>query len=318
MTAAVADRETARAAAPDTALAHDVEWVPHTMVNSYLVGPPGAGSGEWVLIDTGMPFSGGTIRTAAAARFGPDSRPKAIVLTHAHFDHVGAVRELAGLWDVPVYAHRLELPYLTGRSDYPPPDPAVGGGMMAYLCRLYPRRGIDLGPRARVLPADGTVPGMPGWRWVHTPGHSPGHVSFFREADRFLIAGDAFVTTKQESAASALTRLPQEVRRPPAYFTTDWHQARNSVRALARLRPEVAATGHGIPMRGETMRRELEELADHFDRLAVPPVGRYVAEPARADETGTTYVPPPLVEPILGAVAALGIGAAVGWMTGRR
>ena len=41
---------------------------------------------------------------------------------------------------------------------------------------------------------------MPGWRWVHTPGHTAGHVSLFRDADRTLIAGDAFVTTKQESA----------------------------------------------------------------------------------------------------------------------
>jgi glyoxylase-like metal-dependent hydrolase (beta-lactamase superfamily II) len=317
MTSAVADRETVRAAGSDTALAYDVEWVPHTIVNSYLVGPPGAGSGEWVLVDTGMPYSGHTIRDTAAARFGPHSRPKAIVLTHAHFDHVGTLRELAELWDVPVYAHRLELPYITGRSDYPPPDPTVGGGMMSYLCRLYPRKGIDLGSRARVLPAGGTVPGMPGWRWVHTPGHTPGHVSFFRDSDRFLIAGDAFVTTRQESAISALTRLPQEVRRPPAYFTSDWHQARNSVRALARLRPLVAATGHGSPMHGETMLRQLEELADHFDRIAVPSVGRYVGAPAQADEGGTTYVPPPLAGPILGALAALGIGVAVGWMSGQ-
>jgi glyoxylase-like metal-dependent hydrolase (beta-lactamase superfamily II) len=303
------------AAAPT--LAHDVAWVPLSIVNAYLVGPPGAGSGEWVLVDAGMSFSGSTIRRAAAGRFGPDSRPKAVVLTHGHFDHVGALKELAEGWDVPVYAHPLELPYLTGRAKYPPPDPSVGGGLMAYLCRAYSRGPIDLGPRVRPLPGDGTVPGMPGWRWVHTPGHTPGHVSLFRDADRFLIAGDAFVTTKQESAVSALTRLPQEVRRPPAYFTTDWHQARNSVRTLGRLRPQVAATGHGTPMRGEAMLHQLEDLADDFDRLALPAVGRYVGDPAEADETGPTRVPPPLAEPIIGAVAAVGLGALVGWMTCR-
>jgi glyoxylase-like metal-dependent hydrolase (beta-lactamase superfamily II) len=159
---------------------------------------------------------------------------------------------------------------------------------------------------------------MPGWRWVHTPGHTPGHVAFFRDADRFLIAGDAFVTTKQESMVAALSGRPQAVHRPPAYFTTDWQAAKASVRALARLRPQVAATGHGIPMRGEEMLRQLEDLADHFDRLAVPSVGRYVADPARADETGVTHVPPPVVEPIAGAVAAVALGAAIGWMTARR
>jgi hypothetical protein len=125
------------------------------------------------------------------------------------------------------------------------------------------------------------------------------------------------VTTKQESMVSALSRLPQEVRRPPAYFTCDWGAARASVRALARLKPRVLATGHGTPMRGEAMLRELDELAAHFDRH-VPSVGRYVHTPAVADETGPTFVPPPLIEPVLGVLAAVGAGLAVGLRAGRR
>ena len=65
--------------------------------------------------------------------FGHGNRPAAILLTHGHFDHVGALKTLAEEWDVPVYAHTLELPYLTGRSSYPPPDPSVGGGAMAAM-----------------------------------------------------------------------------------------------------------------------------------------------------------------------------------------
>ena len=314
MSPAVAEHPSART---DTAraLAHDVEWVPLSIVNAYLVGPRGAGDGEWALVDAGMPFSGGAIRRAVAARYGT-SRPKAIVLTHGHFDHVGVLKELAVEWDVPVYAHPLELPFITGRSSYPPPDPAVGGGMMAYTCRALPRGPIDVGQRARPLPTDGTVPGMPGWRWVHTPGHAPGHVALFRDTDRFLIAGDAFVTTRQESMTSALTRLPQKVCRPPAYFTQDWQAAKASVRALARLRPEVAATGHGAPMRGQELRDQLDTLAHDFDRVAVPSFGRYVFEPARFDERGTVSYPPPLVEPFLGLAAGLGLGIAVGMMSG--
>ena len=49
----------------------------------------------------------------------------------------------------------------------------------------------------------------------------------------------------------------QEIRNPPAYFTTDWEQAKKSVQILAVLNPWVAATGHGVPMCGPAMRNQL-------------------------------------------------------------
>jgi glyoxylase-like metal-dependent hydrolase (beta-lactamase superfamily II) len=141
-----------------------------------------------VLIDAGLHGSAERIVHAAEELFGQGSRPAAIVLTHGHFDHVGALRDLALLWDVPIYAHELELPYLDGRSAYPPPDPTVGGGVMAALSRLYPRGPIDVRDWLRTLPADGAVPGMAGWRWIHTPGHTPGS-QCFHVAER-LVSGD--------------------------------------------------------------------------------------------------------------------------------
>lgn len=294
-----------------TAIASGVACLELSIVNVYLVGPPQAGDRAWVLVDTGLPTSHETIVREAARRFGHGARPSAIVLTHGHIDHAGSVRELMELWDVPVYAHRLEAPFLTGRSDYPPADPTVGGGAMARVAsRLFPRRAIDLGSRLHLLPQDGTVPGMPGWRWIHTPGHTPGHVSLFRDEDRTLIAGDAFVTTRQESFWAVLTQA-QEVWRPPAYFTINWNASRASVQALARLEPEVAGTGHGIPMSGERLRRELNDLAQNFDEV-MPDDGRYVRQPARADEDGIYRVPPPrfdLLPPLLvsaGLVALIG------------
>ncbi len=137
-----------------------------------------------MLIDAGLRGSAGTILKTAADRFGKDSRPQAVILTHGHFDHVGAFPNLFEYWDVPVYAHRLELPHLTGRSDYPPPDSTVGKGAMALMSVAYPNAGIDLGARVRSLPDDGSVPHMPGWRWIYTPGHTAGHVSLFRDDDR--------------------------------------------------------------------------------------------------------------------------------------
>jgi glyoxylase-like metal-dependent hydrolase (beta-lactamase superfamily II) len=148
---------------------------------------------------------------------------------------------------------------------------------------------------------------MPGWRWVPTPGHTPGHVSFFRDADRTLIAGDAFVTTKQESAVAALTQRP-EMHGPPAYFTPDWENARRSVERLAALEPRRIITGHGPPMQGDRMLSGLHDLARNFERLAVPAHGRYVGQPALADETGVVAVPPPVPDPLPRAALALGIG----------
>lgn len=229
----------------------------------------GASGGRWLLIDTGLPESGGGIVAAAANRFGQDSRPEAIFLTHGHFDHVGSVIELARHWNVPVYAHPEEFPYLTGRRDYPPPDTAADPGLMAKLSPLYPHDAIDLGSLLKPIPADGQVPGFPDWRWLHTPGHTPGHVSLFRERDRVLIAGDAFTTVKQESAVAVLSQ-DKEVHGPPSYFTMDWQTAWQSVKKLESLKPSVVATGHGQPLAGESLRSQLAVLAEDFDNLAMP------------------------------------------------
>jgi glyoxylase-like metal-dependent hydrolase (beta-lactamase superfamily II) len=249
----------------------DLTWLRYLFVNLYLYGT----SASWVLIDAGLQGSALTIMEAAEERFGKGARPEAIILTHGHFDHVGAFPELFEGWDVPVYAHRLELPHLTGKADYPPPDPTVGKGVMALLSFAYPNGAIDLGTRVRSLPDDGSVPHMPGWRRIHTPGHTAGHVALFRESDRCLIAGDAFVTTRQESLYAVMSQEP-EVNGPPAYFTPDWGSARRSVEELAALRPAIAATGHGTPMIGPELSDSLERLVRDFAEIAVPDPGRYV------------------------------------------
>lgn len=293
------------------AVTDDLAYLRTAIANVYLFGPPGARDGEWVLIDAGVIGSARAIRAAAEERFCAGSRPAAIVLTHGHFDHVGALRELVDEWQVPVYAHELELPYITGRSAYPPPDPSVGGGAMARLAWLYPRGPVDVDGAAGPLPADGSVPGMPGWRWIHTPGHTPGHVSLFRESDGTLLAGDAFTTVRQESFFAVLSQRP-EIHGPPMYYTQDWASAAASVRTLAALEPRIVATGHGVPMRGPEMADALRELARDFENLAVPAHGRYVGRPVVADETGVVFVPPPVRDWRTAAYVALGVGAAAG------
>jgi short-subunit dehydrogenase/glyoxylase-like metal-dependent hydrolase (beta-lactamase superfamily II) len=271
-------------------IAPDIAYRRLVMVNVVFVGPPGAGDRNWVLVDAGLWGTKSLIIAAAEARFGAGARPSAIVLTHGHFDHVGALESLAEAWDVPVYAHALERPYLDGSAAYPPGDPTVGGGLMASLSGFYPTRPVDIASRLRTLPADGSVPGMPGWRWLHTPGHAPGHVSLWRETDQALIVGDAFVTTTQESAYAVAVQSPA-MHGPPRYFTIDWGQARTSVETLAALQPRLVVTGHGRAVQGEAMAEALDTLAQTFDRVARPERGRYLDQPARADD-GSAYERP--------------------------
>lgn len=230
---------------------------------------------EWVLVDAGMPESANRIIEEAEDRFGPDCPPHCIILTHGHFDHVGAVEDLIDHWKVPVYAHKLEHPYLTGQKGYPKPDPGVEGGMLAKLSFMYPTEPIDISGNLHALPEDGSIPGMHGWRWIHTPGHSPGHVSLYRDEDRALIAGDAFITVRQDSLYKVMIQK-QEVNGPPRYLTTDWRAAKHSVSKLLELKPEAAITGHGVPMSGQLLKDGLNELARTFDEKAVPDYGRYV------------------------------------------
>lgn len=230
---------------------------------------------KWSLIDAGMPKSAEKIIEEAENRFGPNARPEAIVLTHGHFDHVGAIIELIQHWNVPVYAHELEIPYLTGQRKYPEADPSVEGGLIARMSPYFPNEPIQLGSSIKPLPNDRSVPTLSDWRWIHTPGHSPGHVSFFREKDRALIAGDAFITVRQDELFKVLVQ-EKEITGPPRYFTTDWDLARESVRKLAFLNPTVAVTGHGVPVKGQEFKNQLENLAKNFDDIARPDFGKYL------------------------------------------
>ncbi|NEU31020.1 MBL fold metallo-hydrolase [bacterium LRH843] len=247
----------------------------HTIqiVNVIFVGRPD--NNNFVLVDAGMPGSADDIIVAAEELFGTGCRPRAILLTHGHFDHVGGIIELINHWKVPVYAHPLELPFLTGEKSYPEPDATVEGGMIAKMSPYFPNEPVNLRANIRELPADGSVPELPGWNWIHTPGHSLGHVSFFREKDRALIAGDVFVTVKQDSLYKVLTQ-DQEISGPPRYLTPDWDAARKSVQMVEALKPAVAITGHGLPMTGELLADSLQTLAEKFDQIALPDYGKYV------------------------------------------
>jgi glyoxylase-like metal-dependent hydrolase (beta-lactamase superfamily II) len=258
----------------ETAVSVDVVYYTDQIVNVIFIGLPD--TKDWILVDAGMPGSAGTLLEIAEKRFGKDNPPAAILLTHGHFDHVGSLVKLLERWvSVPVFAHPDEFPYLTGKMDYPKPDPSVEGGLLAKISGIYPHKAIDVAPVLHMLPSDGSIPGLKEWHWIHTPGHSPGHVSFYRQRDKLLIAGDAFVTVRQDSLYKVLFQK-KEICGPPVYLTTDWIAARDSVRELAALEPATAITGHGQHVEGAELQQGLALLAQDFDTVALPKYGKYV------------------------------------------
>lgn len=250
----------------------DVAYYTNQIVNLVMIGNPG---GPWVLVDAGMPKSGREIIQAAEKRYG-STPPSAIILTHGHFDHVGSIVDLILEWNVPVYAHPVEFPFLTGAQAYPEPDASVEGGMLAKLSSIYPNEPVNITEALQMLPADGTVPHLPEWQWVHVPGHSPGQVALFRERDRLLISADAFITVEQDSMYKVLVQK-EEVCGPPVYLTTDWDAAYDSVKRLDALDPQVVVPGHGTAMHGEDLKKGLDNLIRNWKEEALPSHGKWVA-----------------------------------------
>ncbi|PVU83035.1 MBL fold metallo-hydrolase [Cellulomonas sp. WB94] len=210
---------------------------------------------SWVLIDAGWAQDGPRIERAAELLLGPGTRPSAILLTHCHPDHAGAARELARAWGCAVWMHPAELPFATGdfagmRAFAGPLDRLV---VLPLMRAMGTRRReavlarSSLGEVARTFEPGAEVPGLPGWECIPTPGHTPGHVSYFRPADRVLISGDAVMTLKVNTVPGLLLQQPG-LSGPPWYTTWSQRAARESIRTLAGLAPTVLAGGHGAPM----------------------------------------------------------------------
>jgi glyoxylase-like metal-dependent hydrolase (beta-lactamase superfamily II) len=114
------------------------------------------------------------------------------------------------------------------------------------------------------------VPGLPGWECIPTPGHTPGHVSFFRASDRVLVTGDAVVTLRLNSLAGLLLGR-QGLSGPPRYTSWSWRAAKESVAKLARLEPNVLAGGHGTHLTGPRTAGVVRAFADRFSGRAAKP-----------------------------------------------
>ncbi|OGO57391.1 MAG: hypothetical protein A2V85_16095 [Chloroflexi bacterium RBG_16_72_14] len=258
------DAVTAREIAPDV---YCLGPKGRTQTDVYFVG---SGS-SWTLIDAGWAKDGPAIRQAAEALFGGATRPAAILLTHDHPDHAGSALELARTWDCPVYVHPDELPIANG--DFAAITAGAGpldNWVILPMMRVMGRRRREamlartsLVGVARALDPSAPVPGLPGWQCIPTPGHTPGHVSFFRPGDRVLITGDATVTMRLNSLPGFLLQR-QGLSGPPWYTSWSWRTAKASVVTLARLEPLVLAGGHGTPLAGAGTAGALRAFAETF------------------------------------------------------
>lgn len=218
---------------------------------------------ELIMVDAGMPNDYPIILEEINKKFN-GQKPIALILTHGHFDHVGSLAPLLVEWDIPVFASQEELPYLNGLKDYPKGKFSTKG-FIPLLSKTFPHHGIHLKSNLFPLPINGTVPFLEEWEWMATPGHTPGHVSFYNKVQRVLIAGDAVVTVKQESLFAVLTQR-YSLNGPPAYFTPHTREAKKSIVQLLQRPIKYLVTGHGPVIRREDfIEKELKSLLKKYD-----------------------------------------------------
>lgn len=195
------------------------------------------------LIDTSLSFAAGPIlRQIRKLGYAPEA-VRRILITHAHPDHIGALPALVHATGAEVWASRLERPVIEGAIPMMrPPAQDLRG-----LARLMAGGSPSLFPHvpvARML-RDGEVLDevFGGLQVIATPGHAPGHLSFWHPERRALIVGDVMV------------HLPTRLMLPPAAFTYDMAENIRSIGRVARLEPHIACFGHGEPLLASTVKR---------------------------------------------------------------
>ncbi|MEW9502423.1 MBL fold metallo-hydrolase [Jeotgalibacillus marinus] len=191
-----------------------------------------AGDGVYI-VDTGMTFMGKRI-LKEAQKLG---QIKGILLTHGHSDHVGGIKKIVESMKVPVYAHRNDIKHMEGKEPFP------GRKKREFLVQL----GI-VQPLEEM--SDGTLKNMEDLIPIHTPGHSPGHVSYYHEKDQVLIGGDLFTSKKGE------------LKRPIAMFTAKMDEAVESGRIVKTLKPKIVSICHGTDI--EEPHQQIEKYLSKF------------------------------------------------------
>lgn len=205
--------------------------------NAYVVD-----DGEVTLVDSGWPGDEETLRTGLdAIGIGPADVDRVLV-THHDADHVGGLARLTPELDAPVYVHELDAPYVAGEK-LPPWTGRLG---VEVLHRLFYRR-MDLPELPVRTVEDGELVG--GFRAYHTPGHTPGHVSYVHEDLGAAFLGDLAI------------EYGGKLRAADRISSYDAQEAKASIRTLLDEADfEYACPGHGSPT--EEGREELARTVE--------------------------------------------------------
>lgn len=185
----------------------------------------------FTLVDTSISNAGGKILAQFQKAGYKPSDIKRILITHAHPDHVGGLKAIHQATGAEICCHPLEKPVIEGEMAVPRPL----SGIRPPSVKFAPN------PVSRTLEGGEKLPILGGLQVLHTPGHAPGHLSFWQPERRLLIVGDA------------IFYLFNRMTLPLAALTVDAEENKRSVKKLLSHQPDSLLFGHGQPIIGGAM-----------------------------------------------------------------
>ncbi|MDN3671486.1 MBL fold metallo-hydrolase [Flavobacterium branchiarum] len=197
---------------------YQISLFPRNAINCYLIGD--------VLIDAGIKSSASIILNALK-----DKIVTKHVLTHAHADHQGSSKIICETLKIPLWCNALEKASAENGNvtfDYPNPTHLIS----RFQQKFWAGKGH---PVSHTIKEGDQIAGF---SVVETPGHSKGHLSFFRKKDSLLIVGDVMTNMNLMTTIVGLNE-------PPNLFTSDKELNRKSILKLASLEPKILCFGHG-------------------------------------------------------------------------
>jgi len=202
---------------------------------------------ELTLIDTGFRGSAPKVIRFIRSLGRSEKEISLIIITHNHFDHIGGLAELRRLTKAKVAVHKANISDIENELPYP--------RIWRKLLRISPfsalRSFFSINPNEIDIQLGGgeVLKPLGGLQVIHTPGHTPGSISLFSPQDKLLIVGDAL---------SERFKTPGF---PHKMVSTDFTQAIDSVKKIARLDFNVLCFGHGRPLTKGT-RTALQKLIE--------------------------------------------------------
>ena len=225
---------------------------PSYLTCSYLVRTPRG----IVLVDAGMDSSGADIHRGLAGMDGTASEITSVLLTHWHNDHAAGARAIQDATRISAYCHRGDVPQLTRKN--------ARLGVIGAISERIPEWGLlvlfkgllgEATPRAVLNPQTvehGNIIDEY-FEVIETPGHTPGHLSYYYRPEKILFAGDALAVVHDDIHFMARAVTP------------DVALARESMRRCLTLETEVICPGHRTPLK-DNVPRKCARLLAHIDR----------------------------------------------------